>query len=214
MVWMYQKDEQSQSLILTDKNIKNYSIKNKQEKKQIDAFNHEYLREYLDVIRYKYYYLVHSNLLIRGVQSDQNGLYFCKNEKNNKLSPIHRLTAQIPVKPKITEFKVDRIGLETKVLLICRYTGNPEPSVEFTKDGKDLKNVTLLTDPHETKIILERKNIRSEESFYICKISNRWGEDKKHLLLKINESNDTKKDELPEQGKLFYYLYIFVFKLK
>lgn len=55
---MYQRDEQSPNVILTDKNIKNYSIKNKPERKQFEAFNHDYLREYLDMIRYKYYYLI------------------------------------------------------------------------------------------------------------------------------------------------------------
>lgn len=129
MIWLYQKDEQSQNVILTDKNIKNYSIRNKPEKKQIDAFNHEYLREYLDVIRYKYYYLIHSNLSIRGVQLDQNGLYCCKNEKNNKLSPVHHLIVQAPVKANITSFKDDK-NLETKVVLVCSYVGNPEPSVQ------------------------------------------------------------------------------------
>lgn len=61
-----------------------------------------------------------------------------------------------------------------------------------------MTNVTVLNDPHESKIILERKKISSEESFYECKISNRWGEDKRSLLVKIN---DTKSEDKGGDGK-------------
>ena len=195
MVWLYQRTEQSSQVILTEKNIKNYSIRNKPEKRQMDAFNHEYLREYLDVIRYKYYYQVQSDLSIRGVQLDQNGLYYCKNEKNNKLSPSHRLIVQTPVKANITEFKVDK-HLATKVVLICKYMGNPEPVIQFFKDGKELKNATVLNEPlqQESKILLDVEKINLEESFYECKIKNRWAEDKRNLLVKIRNTEQPKSE--------------------
>lgn len=185
-------------MILSETNIKNYSIRNKPEKKQIEAFEHEYLREYLDVIRYKFYYFVQSNLSIRGIQLDQNGLYFCKNEKSNKLSPSHRLTVQTPVKATILHFHLDR-QLETKVLLICSYIGNPEPLVQFSKDAHELQNATILNEPHESKIIIDLNKIKLEESYYECKIKNRWGEDKRNLLVKIKKpSSGGREDDQSE----------------
>lgn len=133
---------------------------------------------------------------------DQNGLYFCKNEKNSKFSPPYRLTVQTPVRAKITDFKVDK-HLETKVLLICSYVGNPEPSVQFFKDGVELKNATILNETNESKIILDIKKMKFDESYYECKIKNRWTEDTKILLFLYNQ---------PKQAS-FDYNFIFILSI-
>lgn len=192
--WMYQRDEQSSNVLLTDKNIKNYSIKNRPERKQFEAFNHEYLREYLDMIRYKYYYLIQSNLTIKAVQPEQSGLYHCKNERNNKLSQACQLTVQIPVKAHITSFEMD--NLETKVILNCSYDGFPEPKAQFFRDGHEIddQRTPILRQRNHSYIILD-KLVPYHETLYHCKVSNRWGEDSsKALLVKLGEK------ALPDQG--------------
>lgn len=194
ITWMYQRDEQSSNVLLTDKNIKNYSIKNKPERKQFEAFNHDYLREYLDMIRYKYYYLIQSNLSIKAVQPDQSGLYYCKNEKNNKRSPAHRLTVQIPVKARIVSF--DKDNLDTKVILNCSYEGFPEPKAQFFRDGHEIddQKTPMLGQRNYSYIILD-KLVIYQETFYHCKVSNRWSEDtSKALLVKLGDKSP------PDQG--------------
>lgn len=202
---MYQRDERSSNVILTDKNIKNYSIKNKPERKQFEAFNHDYLAEYLDMIRYKYYYLIHSNLSIKAVQPDQAGLYHCKNEKNNKLSPVLRLVVQIPVKAKIVSFQKD--SFRSKVILNCTYDGFPEPKAQFYRDGHEINDqkTPVLGQRNHSYIILE-KQVIYQESFYHCKVSNRWGEDVSTALL-VNPS-----DPLPDKGmnKRFHHLAVYL----
>lgn len=146
--------------------------------------------------------MIQSNLLIRGVQLDQTGFYYCKNDKNNKLSPVHHLTVQIPVKAKINAF--EQTNLETKVVLNCSFFGNPEPKVYFFKDGHEINdnpNTPILGQKNYSYIILDKTKIQSEESFYECKISNRWNEDKKNLLVKFGKKPDFQDPQLPSPNK-------------
>lgn len=96
------------------------------------------------------------------------------------------------MKAKIVSF--DMYNMNYKIILNCSYEGFPEPRAQFFHDGREIDEKTpILVQRNYSYIILEKQTIY-QESFYNCKVSNRWSKDSSLPVL-VSPSGK------PDQGK-------------
>uniref|UniRef100_A0A8D3BVM2 Contactin-3 n=1 Tax=Scophthalmus maximus TaxID=52904 RepID=A0A8D3BVM2_SCOMX len=121
-----------------------------------------------------YSLLAGSNLIIRSVTDDDSGVYSCAAaNKNQNITAQAELSVLVP--PQFLNYPTNTLAYEsTDIELECAVTGNPPPTVRWTKNGEEVipSDYFQIVDGSNLQIL---GLVKSDEGFYQCVAENSAG---------------------------------------
>ncbi|AWP14877.1 putative netrin receptor DCC-like [Scophthalmus maximus] len=134
----------------------------------------------------KYSLLAGSNLIIRSVTDDDSGVYSCAAaNKNQNITAQAELSVLVP--PQFLNYPTNTLAYEsTDIELECAVTGNPPPTVRWTKNGEEVipSDYFQIVDGSNLQIL---GLVKSDEGFYQCVAENSAGSSQAMAQLLLRE---------------------------
>lgn len=128
-----------------------------------------------------------SSIHIVAVRAEDSGTYICRAESTAGVATTTAVLTVIQVPHFVKAMTDQQVVVGEKVVLECKASGSPRPSLTWTKNGLPLRLTKrhFFTSDNEKMVIIGAN--KSDSGMYACLIANSLGSVKQSLLLKVTD---------------------------